>query len=396
MIRGVCGVLAALWAAPAAAQTAAVLGAADDPDWTHDVRELLVCTGELERVGEWDLVAATPTLADLQAWDAVLVWNDRAFPSASALGDVLADYVDGGGGVVLALGPVTQGLAVAGRLASGAYLPTTVGPALNGPADLGYAIVPEHYWLPGIAGHPLVYGVNDFTGGARSQQAVIAPANGGLVVAEWANGEELAVTTDPVDPAVGRVVVLNFSAPSSASDPSAWDVETDGDRLLANALLWAGRAVRPLVCINDTLLQDFNCNATDLADEPPIDPFLDEACDDFDPWTGEPALSNDYYFNVQSHGCDYFVADMDIDVNAGQSPVTGDFLVGYDADAGVGEVQITDELGAVVGTVRLQCDNCPLEYNPDQADRDCDNVGDLCDNCSVVFNTDQANDDDDC
>ena len=41
------------------------------------------------------------------------------------------------------------------------------------------------------------------------------------------------------------------------------------------------------------------------------------------------------------------------------------------------------------------CDNCPEDYNPDQADRDEDDVGDLCDNCPDSANTDQADDDQD-
>ena len=385
--------LLSLFSSLAGAQTVGVFGAATTLDWNHEVLERLIATGEFEGVGEWDLTAATPTLADLQQYHAVLVWNDRTFPSATGLGDVLADYVDAGGGVVLSLGPVSQGLAVTGRLASGGYLPTTVGVALNGGNALGYAIRPEWYWLPGVSGHPMVYGVNRFAGGSASQQSQIDVANGGILVADWSNGEALAVTSDPADVLVGRVVVLNFFAPSSLSKASSWDVETDGDRLLSNALLWSHRATRPLVCINDTVLQDFNCNGTDVSDEPPIDPFLDAECDDFDPFTGLPALSNDYYFDVQSHGCTYFIADQDIDVCEGQDPLMADLLLGYDAGIPVGEVVLTDDLGNPAGTIHLLCDNCPLDYNPDQADRDCDNKGDLCDNCATISNGDQANTD---
>lgn len=40
-------------------------------------------------------------------------------------------------------------------------------------------------------------------------------------------------------------------------------------------------------------------------------------------------------------------------------------------------------------------DNCPQDYNPDQADGDGDNVGDVCDNCRAVANADQVDSDGD-
>ena len=39
------------------------------------------------------------------------------------------------------------------------------------------------------------------------------------------------------------------------------------------------------------------------------------------------------------------------------------------------------------------CDNCPTEYNPDQADADHDAIGDACDNCPAADNYDQADSD---
>jgi hypothetical protein len=45
----------------------------------------------------------TPTLAYLEQFDSVLVYSNYIFANSTALGDVLADYADNGGGVVLAM-----------------------------------------------------------------------------------------------------------------------------------------------------------------------------------------------------------------------------------------------------------------------------------------------------
>ena len=45
--------------------------------------------------------AGTPGLAQLLNYDAVIAWSNSIPSSAAALGIVLADYVDAGGGVVL-------------------------------------------------------------------------------------------------------------------------------------------------------------------------------------------------------------------------------------------------------------------------------------------------------
>ncbi|MCB9684353.1 MAG: thrombospondin type 3 repeat-containing protein [Alphaproteobacteria bacterium] len=57
----------------------------------------------------------------------------------------------------------------------------------------------------------------------------------------------------------------------------------------------------------------------------------------------------------------------------------------------VGEVDIFTPDGQIAQISTLECDNCPVDFNPDQFDLDCDEVGDLCDNCLYTFNRGQEN-----
>ena len=90
---------------------------------------------------------ATPTLATLQQYAAVLVYSDCAFYDSAALGDVLADYIDGGGRVVLATFAFWNEpgeIGIYGRLLTGGYLPLTLGTQ----TEYGHQfLVPD---LPGI------------------------------------------------------------------------------------------------------------------------------------------------------------------------------------------------------------------------------------------------------
>jgi uncharacterized repeat protein (TIGR01451 family) len=87
-------------------------------------------------------VDAVPDLSELTPYDVVFVGNNNNWPiDNEALGDVLADYVDGGGKVVLAQATmyVRSGtnFELGGRWEAGGYSPLTYADTLAGAASLG-------------------------------------------------------------------------------------------------------------------------------------------------------------------------------------------------------------------------------------------------------------------
>jgi len=211
----------------------AVLGAEVNTPWYADVTNKIAGVGSIPRV---DYISVTtgdplPTPSQLRNYQSVLVFSDYPFNDNVGLGNELADYVDGGGGVVLnTFGfSVGDGYSIAGRLTNG-YLPFTL--AGNAyPANL--TIVDE------LPSSPLLDGVSAFNGGTISyQNSPITIVPGATLVAEWSNGQPLVGSTNH---APGRVVGLNFFPPSSDAGANFWVSSTDGAKLMANALLWSGQ-----------------------------------------------------------------------------------------------------------------------------------------------------------
>jgi len=99
----------------------------------------------------------TPTLNDLAPHDVVLVYGDFAFADSIAVGDVLADYVDAGGNVVLTqrcFSITSNDEALGGRIMTPGYSPFGLGPgAADGTdriVDLSALALPPHPVFTGI------------------------------------------------------------------------------------------------------------------------------------------------------------------------------------------------------------------------------------------------------
>ncbi|MBL0927938.1 MAG: hypothetical protein IBJ11_09860 [Phycisphaerales bacterium] len=220
-----------------------LLAAADNSTYTADVKAKLDALGVFGTVTVRDLSApnVTPTLAELRAFDAVMVWSNFSFADSVALGNVMADYVDAGGGVVAAVfatTEVTAGRRLLGRWSTGNYsLITPAGGDTRGTAATLGTVSPANN------NDLILNGVKTFNGGSESFRPTLTTLlPGAFVVANWSDGKILAAASTILP---GRVD-LGMFPPSAAVDARFWNPVTDGARLMANALL---RTIRPRVLV---------------------------------------------------------------------------------------------------------------------------------------------------
>ena len=209
-----------------------------------------------------DVEVATPSLATLQQYDAVLVWTDENFADENAFGDVLAEYVDAGGGVVINTFAFVSDnstneadIGIMGDFRNNGYMP------LDGNASL-YATGTPLTMTIIDGGHPIMADVSTFDGGAESwYNTNLTVENNGKLVANWSNGEPMIAFNEPTN---GRVVGLNFFPPSSDNPdrPQFWQSNTDGTLIMTNALTWAGGNTATCsfdVTVEDTEAPVVNC-----------------------------------------------------------------------------------------------------------------------------------------
>src|SRR5204862_2529642 len=104
---------------------------------------------------------------------AVLVYPSNPFNDAQALGDVLADYVDAGFGVVASADSFEVDDGLRGRLVSEHYLPFTQG---------HYGRRATLTLIADDSLHPLLAGVNSFRGGESSYRETSLSLNPGATL----------------------------------------------------------------------------------------------------------------------------------------------------------------------------------------------------------------------
>jgi len=214
----------------------AVLGAEHNATRSNDVVSKIQASGQFESVTFINVANRTPTLAELQAYQAVLVFSYNSFANAIALGNVLADYVDWGGGVVVMHFALQSGDDLHGRFQTSGYMAIDTANSISqyvyayNYLTLGYEQTPDH---------PVLLGVDSFDAGYYGYHSSAALTPGAIVLAEYSNGQPLVVekTIQTTSWQVRRID-LNFFPVSSDAYGSYWISSTNGARLMANALTY--------------------------------------------------------------------------------------------------------------------------------------------------------------
>ena len=171
--------------------------------------------GHFSTVDYYDATAGTPTLGELQAYDAVVTYSGWGeYQDQSGLGDVFADFADGGGGVIL-----TQlnhydspNYYPGGRLLDPEYMTMNKGGGNNSPV-LG-TFDPNHPIMDGVSAVSTSYGI-----------AGVSIYSGAIWVADWTDGLPAVVVSSNE-----KVVGINMYISDQSSSSGDWIL------LIANAL----------------------------------------------------------------------------------------------------------------------------------------------------------------
>jgi len=178
----------------------------------------LSATGLFDAVDSIGIGTSTPVLQDLMPYDSVLVVTNCEPADPVVFGDLLADYVDAGGNVVLTTYATSDPWSVQGRIMTSGYAP------LPNSATLTCITEPLVILEPG---DPIFSGVNvgAMTIDTNCNMADSALDTGATLIAEDSAGINMIARNS-----AGNVMVFNiFATPNGSNNDEFW-------LLLANSL----------------------------------------------------------------------------------------------------------------------------------------------------------------
>jgi hypothetical protein len=196
--------------------------------FVSDVKDKLTATGVFSVVDAHNTGNGLPSLTTLNTYDAILTyWGTSGFPSG--FGNLIANYVDNGGGVVSALfntaysanNSSSFGITERFRTAQYYLISSLTQGSKSGSNKTMIKVLPNH---------ELLNGVNTFSGGDFSSSGATV-SNNSTVVATWGDNTPLIVYNDNIGSGGARRVDLDFFPPSSTVDSRFWTATTSGVRI---------------------------------------------------------------------------------------------------------------------------------------------------------------------
>ena len=172
---------------------------------------------------------SVPPLSFLKQYDAILLFNGYIFHNSEALGNDLADYVDAGGGLVIAQASFSGNWTIQGKIMTSGYSPFLANPSANVDADR--TIDPSTIDFPL---HPIFNGtdINNLVYWSNYQISYPTLASGATSLAKNVAGYEAIAIN-----AKGNIIALDMYPPLNAT--STYE---DTNKLIANALLYVAKA----------------------------------------------------------------------------------------------------------------------------------------------------------
>ncbi|MBZ0263505.1 carboxypeptidase regulatory-like domain-containing protein [bacterium] len=205
---------------------------ADTPGYPEDVAAKLAALKIFETITIVDARFVVPTLEELMEYDAVMTWTNYSYLDAAGVGNVMADYVDEGYGVVGAVFE-SAGVYMLGRWNTEQYYAFPPSGNQFGPQQTLGEVLED--------GHPMMEGIETLDGGTSSyRQSTMEVHPEALRIANWADGRAVAAVRDQMDN--GITVDIGLFPPSNDVINGGWMPASDCDRLMANALLVASGA----------------------------------------------------------------------------------------------------------------------------------------------------------
>ena len=201
-------------------------------------KDSLLATGMFNSISVINVQSHTPTLEELSAFETILIWTNYPISSnREGLGNVLADYVDNGGGLVVSMfANATYSYSLGGRFMNEGYF--LMAPGSYGTTDGNVTIIESE--------HPIFNGVEDlFNPGSSYSLVGTTLLEGATLLATYTNSQRpLAAVMDFNDgtPRVDLAVYPNLDFEQNRGATA---------QLLANSMAWvAGHFIPDWVLLN--------------------------------------------------------------------------------------------------------------------------------------------------